>query len=473
MERLNKRIVLAVLVATICLSVIASAIGIFKDAQKSDIAMVELDLGLPKSSKLDEPSEAAVQTPDMHQATELIGRPEHSAFQPQIPNSFHHGMGSGIGSSEKNIDRHLSSERPFASRIKPISVELRQVIGSAGSQKPSGAASVIETNNASSFRVSTPLPVVSSPPDSSTTPDKKSRRFKSFRLQPLPAAVVSTVMQKVDYANSLARRGAISTAELELHGALLAISESLDRQTSSKQYSLLVSDAFTAFREAEDFVNVVNDVDLLVAGHTTQILQSEKRRDLSGKQAAMIYFQHAESLLAKAFDGQPAASAALRSLGKLYGIANRFGDRDDNSTAKSMVMYRLATRLNPSDARALAELGVLYAKLNHLAEAKELLVQSLRIEPISSTWKSLASVHSGLGEQQLSLQAMRESQLSARARPVGVVNWTNPSTFNQVNAMVEPPVMAATHPTRSRNATPAPATQNRISGNGIGHFNWR
>ncbi len=417
MGRHNQRIVLPVLLATICLSLVASLISIYSDQQNADNAKYEMvglssvsgdektvaDSGLqelsirnsrslfmsspiqnmgPQTNKEQRPYEA-LSSPNRARrlnrelATFELDGLDHDSFGSEVPNTLPRkfaGEDHLVRDSKTNTLGSPVRSRDVSTipRIHPISTRLKK-------------------------RIEEITPQASRP----------------IALHGLPPGGVATVSQNMADADRRAQSDKTLGTDLERWDALSAIAESLDRQAASTRHSTLLSKAMTAIREAEDFVTGIDDIGMIVAKHETPILQSEEKPGISGMQAMLIYCQHAESLLGKALNWDATASETLLSLGRQFGDSNRIGENPEYQNAKSMVMYRLAVRLNPTDARALSELGLLYAKLNQFTEAKELLKSSLRITPVASTWESLASVHATLGEQQLAQQAMQESRILA------------------------------------------------------------
>jgi tetratricopeptide (TPR) repeat protein len=77
-------------------------------------------------------------------------------------------------------------------------------------------------------------------------------------------------------------------------------------------------------------------------------------------------------------------------------------------------------------------LGVLLARSGQLEEARDLLKQSLRVNPATQSWANLAKVHARLNEPQLAQLAkaefIRTAQLPARVAPE--IQWKPMEQFN-------------------------------------------
>ena len=239
------------------------------------------------------------------------------------------------------------------------------------------------------------------------------------------------------------------------------LAEANDQATGTRHHTAALQESLTALEEMDDFISGKSDLGIFIAGHETRVLANADPAFLTPTFARLEYLRYAESRLGVAVNQLAIASDALRSLGKIHEIANRFeADISSLANAKSMVMLRVATSVNTQDAVSARELGVHYARLNRLQEAKSLLVKSLLITPDATAWSNLAAVHQALGEDQLAWQAWNEAQLANQWNyRTPLVHWTNPQQFTQVQSMVDPPVMTAQRQT-PRPGTVTPAAQN-------------
>ena len=299
------------------------------------------------------------------------------------------------------------------------------------------------------------------PKDFAKNKAKTDTTTRSPRIQPriqtrhvnIAPAIVQTYLQKVHYANSLARRGAVSSAKAELFLAMRLLAEAIDQLKNTQSHSNSLKAAMTALEEMEDFSSWGHDLSVFVEGHSTEVLKEAELSQVSVNEARFAYLNLVEEKLLESCQRLSIAGEAFRSLGKVYSMVDHFAsDQAEMTAAKSMLMFKLATTVNPKDAAAANDLAVLYAKYNHLAEAKKLLVGSLQVRNASSTWSNLAKVHRALGEGFLATQAMNEARMSAaKNQQAPRVLWTNPANFNRVQSMVDPPAMTVDN---SRAPTP-------------------
>ena len=235
-------------------------------------------------------------------------------------------------------------------------------------------------------------------PDNSTSSQgavRKENRAEEVDWKPqviLSKGVVQAYLQKVQYSESLARRGAVTTAKEDLHLALQMISESLDQATASNRFTKSLRRAFVALKEADEFSHEVSDISIFVAGHETPVLKATDISKISRNQARLAYYDYAEASIWKACGGQPIASEALRTLGKVLLSLPKLTEMDSQSTqAKSMLMFRLATAINPQDSHSAKELALIYARHSYLDEAQALLLRSLRIQTNPQSWEALGT----------------------------------------------------------------------------------
>lgn len=282
---------------------------------------------------------------------------------------------------------------------------------------------------------------------------QKPKQIQTRHVNIAPA-IVQTFLQKVHYANSLARRGAVSSAKAELFLAMRLLAEAIDQLKNTQLHSSSLKAALTALEEMEDFSSWGHDLSVFVDGHSTEVLKNADLSQVSVNDARFAYLNLVEEKLLDSCQRLSIAAEAFRSLGKVYSMVDHFAsDQAEMTAAKSMLMFKLATTVNSRDAAAANDLAVMYAKYNHLAEAKKLLVGSLQVRNESSTWSNLAKVHQALGEGFLAKQAMNEARMAAsKNQQTQRVLWTNPANFNRVQSMVDPPAMTVDN---SRAQTPA------------------
>lgn len=303
-------------------------------------------------------------------------------------------------------------------------------------------------------------PVLTNPekPDYQISDKGKSRKPQQTYQGPinLAPAVTNSFLQKVRYANSLARRGAVSTAFEELKGSLKLFAEAIDQIHQTQEHSKAVHAGLVALQEVSDFAHWGNDLSLFVAGHDTEVLRDRDLENLTFHEARLAYLSYVEEQLRRGCQNHPLAGETFRSLGKVFLMMDEYTRESKMSQAKAMLMFRLATEVNPQDAVAAKELGILYAKYNHFKNAKELLIQSLQVRNEANTWNALSGIHKSLGEISLAQSAMNEARIAAnRQQKKTMVYWTNPSQFNQLGSMVDPPIMTAQRPVaNSGSATP-------------------
>ncbi len=335
------------------------------------------------------------------------------------------------------------------------------------SREPSTARlpAVAERELAPSFRRLPP--VESSPIESLPTPavDRQFRRLPDLddeheddereqaavplapnyaeRWQSTGGVLVSVAEQSrvaIENGFRLAEKGALFSARAEFVEALRGVSLGLDAHFSDSIHTDCLLAGVRALREADDFVATGHrlesplNVAATAAAHKTQT-------DVSGLKSAVLamqaYYAFTQDRLAVAAGGCPAAADALYGLGKIYmALAQQSSAAESMPGPKSMVYLGAALQVDPSHAMAANELGVLYARLGKLHEARDVFQQSVRSQPLAESWQNLAVVHQRLGETTLAAQAAEQAQLLSSlggapdAGMPAMVRWVDPEAFS-------------------------------------------
>ncbi len=257
----------------------------------------------------------------------------------------------------------------------------------------------------------------------------------------LPSDVEIKVAHHLEYGKSLARRGALYSAELEFLRGLRLISQSIDRIAGETEHTSRLDWALQAIREADDLVrltsNATSGTDLreLTSGHATRIFTDRQLSRMTPAEVVDGYREFAERNLVFAGGRTIVAGEAAFCLGKLNTLRDRAqADASHTDRDHAILFHRVALLSDPRHARAANELGVLYAEVGRLDEAKTALIQSLRIHQRPETWANLATVHERLGEGRLAQLAAIELQKSLRGETPArsgdrIIQWLPPEQF--------------------------------------------
>ena len=243
---------------------------------------------------------------------------------------------------------------------------------------------------------------------------------------------------------SLASRNATFSARAEFVAALRSVAEALDAYEGSTQHTASLDAGMTALREVTDLVPVRAesriDVYQTVQAHRTPVLKQAVDVEVTPLVARQRYYTYAQTKLAEAGGGNPAASRALYGLGKLHS-AQALSSVDSQMTSgpNAMVFHRAAMIVNPENHLAANELGVMLARYGELEYAKEVLLNSLYVNRIPEAWYNLSVVHQRLGEHDLARRAKYEWQLtqnqprqyrgSGARQPQELIRWVDPVEF--------------------------------------------
>jgi tetratricopeptide (TPR) repeat protein len=245
-----------------------------------------------------------------------------------------------------------------------------------------------------------------------------------------------------DQALVMAQRGMLFSARTELLKALQLIAQGLDADQGSAVHASALSAGLTALDEAGDFAHLPgqagdNNNALAIAGrHRTRLLRSENIASLTPMAAQQQYLAFAQSQLAIAAGGLPAASQTLYRLGRVQtALSATQSDSQALPIPRAIVLHQAALATDSKNHLAANELGVLLAQCGQLADARSLLLQSVSIRPHAEAWHNLAVVHRRLGEADLAQRAEHERDLAANqpgsARVTGEngVRWVDAKTF--------------------------------------------
>ncbi|MCC9609283.1 hypothetical protein LOC68_05995 [Blastopirellula sp. JC732] len=253
-------------------------------------------------------------------------------------------------------------------------------------------------------------------------------------------AVRGRAQSLIEHSFSLAQRGAFFSARAELIQALRLLTQTLDTERQTHEYSEALAEGLLALEEASDFVpegsrleaNV--NLERLIQSHRTPILKNVDASQLTPLVAAQQYFSHAQDRLATACGGVPEASAALYGLAKLQPYL-KSGSGGDKALIgpRSIALHQSAFLADPQNILAANELGVFLARYGQLNDAKAVFVKGLRAHSLADTWNNLAKVHELLGEQEMANLAREEAKYAAAqggVAPKGnFVRWVSPEAF--------------------------------------------
>lgn len=254
------------------------------------------------------------------------------------------------------------------------------------------------------------------------------------------AAVRGRAQSLIEHGFSLAQRGAFFSARAELIQSLRLLTQTLDTERRTHEYSEALAEGLLALEEASDFVpegsrleaNV--NLERLIQSHRTPILRNVDASQLTPLVAAQQYFSHAQDRLAFACGGIPEASASLYGLAKLQPYL-KSGSGGDKALIgpRSIALHQSAFIADPQNILAANELGVMLARYGQLADAKHVFVKGLRQQSLAETWNNLARVHELLGEQEMASLAREEAKYAAAhggvAPKSNFVRWVSPDAF--------------------------------------------
>ena len=244
----------------------------------------------------------------------------------------------------------------------------------------------------------------------------------SLPLQHTTPQVEAKVREQVRYGQSLARRRAFFAAREELIRSLLLIASSHHTEAGTDAYPASLAQALVAMDETSDLMNFPGDTNSTqfqqtLRSHQTQLIAPQDIQTVTPMHAIGIYSSFAQAKIEQAIGMSAAGSEALHALGKLESMTTEtnMSQARINQT-KTLVFYRAAININPSNTTCANDLGVLLYKIGQLQESEYALKASLKSAPTQLTWNNLALVHNQLAATAISEEERnRQRGLAASA----------------------------------------------------------
>lgn len=254
----------------------------------------------------------------------------------------------------------------------------------------------------------------------------------------LPRGVLVKVVNHIEYGKSLARRGAVFGARQEFLAALKLVAQSIDQMRGGDSCSNALFEANRALRESDDFYQAQAeqhrrvDVVAVAKGHQSNVVEPDYLQGLNPMQAMQLYYDFVQGRLVECGGGTVVAGEALYCLGKLHQVRAKDpieGSVVDN--AKSVVFYNASVNCDPNAYKSANELGVMLARSDRLAEARNMFLRSLKTHQVSMVWANLANVHRRLGENHLADLADAEYRRMLEGPAANRIKWMEPEEFAQ------------------------------------------
>ena len=347
---------------------------------------------------------------------------------------------------------------------QPVQAQYAQAASPPPSTGSSGAAHAPQPAAATARQESIYAPQLAPQLGPATAPPQHTAE-PAIPQRPGNSAVAEQAGAMKERATQMAQKGMLFAARNELVQALQLVAQARDVQDRSSTHVAALSAGLTALKEADDFSPEPGRdpagirIGEIARGHRTNILHHAG--DISPVVAQQHYYSFAQQQLSLAVAGEPAASQALYTLGKIQmALAGPASQTQSLHGPRAMVFYQAALAVDHRNHQAANELGVLLARYGQLPEARRALLHSITIQPHVEGWHNLAIVHRRLGETELAELAENERRLLASKQPADadkLVNWVDPRTFASSGSQ-EPGWHA---PTSTTAALPSNPTQRR------------
>ena len=274
------------------------------------------------------------------------------------------------------------------------------------------------------------------------TPDAKTAHRPVIQQLNLPKQrttpqVEAKALEQVRYGQSLARRQAFFASREELIRTLLLITSSYRTEAGPQAYSERLAQALIALDETSSLMEFTSDTNSpqlqqTLLSHQTRILTPQDIQTITPIKAIGIYSSFAQAQIEQAIGTSAAGSKALHALGRLESIVPETNlNQARTKQTKTLVFYRAAINIDPSNTICANDLGVLLYEMGRLQEAEYALKTSLNSAQTQLTWKNLALVHNQLAAT-ASTNDERNRQLSlGNSAAQQAERFANATTNNQ------------------------------------------
>jgi tetratricopeptide (TPR) repeat protein len=253
--------------------------------------------------------------------------------------------------------------------------------------------------------------------------------------------------RQIRHGFDLANRGAYYAARAEFTAALRLIAQGLDAEEQATVHSRALGAAWTAMREAQDFIpagaRLESELDMpaIVGSHRTELLKRASTEELRPLAALQRYLTFTQEQLSVAAGHEVAGSIALCALGKLHAAMAAQRSLDVVAAEpKAVAFFQASLLVEPQNYMAANELGVFRARCGDYAEARRMLEYSTAVHRTALGLNNLAAVYEQMGDRTLAESARQQAEAAARSEAGVPGNVPRPA--NSLVQWVAPAVMA-------------------------------
>ncbi len=219
----------------------------------------------------------------------------------------------------------------------------------------------------------------------------------------------------------LARRAYFSARE-EAKMAIAHLMQTIDLHEGSYESEPNFVAAMTALREAQDFTDSGathgrQTVSVIIGAHSSNILNHYDVSEVSPLAAAEYYRIAAADKLVAAAKNHPWASELYYTLGRVdhAEAESSSGTQQANLRWRAMTLYRAAAAINPRNAIALNQLGVIFLQMDRPRDASEALVEAVRLGTPPEAANNLIAACQKTGDTHLLAWARQNARRPAPA----------------------------------------------------------
>jgi tetratricopeptide (TPR) repeat protein len=242
---------------------------------------------------------------------------------------------------------------------------------------------------------------------------------------------------------------------------LRLVAQTLDSELGYRHHTRALATGLQALDEADDFatrgVSAASDLQVAgyVAGHRTPALKQANLDTYTPITAMQAYYEYAMRHLSMAGNHEPVASSALYGLGQIDMRMTQQNGKSNGGGPTPVAFFQTALAIDPSNADAANELGVLMARYGQWDQAAMYLEQSLSVKQTQVVAANLAEVRrrQNMGSPSMQPMPMTDSlptvtDLSNR------IQWVDPPTFARAGTGPVPPSPVAALPQPTTRVVP-------------------
>jgi|GEM_PF-5884856 len=281
--------------------------------------------------------------------------------------------------------------------------------------------------------------------------------------------LVQLAEKKLNSAENLLRRGAIWSARNHCLEAMQLLASSQDGKSQDNIQTTKLSLGLQCLREAEDFASGIGGATSLhriIESHETPVLKKNAKSVVSELSAHQAYLHFSKTCFQASLGENAVASLGSRAT-YLYGraILKAKDAQEWHALAVSETLYGIAITLDPNNASAHRELGILLLEAGDESGATHHLVKSAKLAPTRRAYAHLRKA--ALAENLPKVVAICDARLSSgdylpNIKVISLSPEEFAATHNATSQQQSPKPVPHTQATNEKSSTERVATRQTL-----------